>query len=191
MMAMGLAGSAAARGPAANASMVVDLGLTDPFAPTPGAPYNLEAAGRKVFAISDPGFSPRVWVSDGTIAGTRVVAAPCGSGNCGGLGVAELGAAGSSFFFVTEDAAAGQVWMSDGTETGTRSLRLFLPDSRSGWAGSGCFRGKQRSDGASLQRRPGAAGARVWWCGGFGGGPSRRPRRSRYHCLGSDALVPD
>jgi ELWxxDGT repeat protein len=113
---LGLAPVAAAVVPAANGSLVWDLGLSDGSEIWLGAPGGLETVGPRVFAFAG---QHALWTSDGTIPGTRVIDDLCNARGCGEMGI--LGAVGEHFLYVVRTSQAGSLVMAtDGTEGGTR-----------------------------------------------------------------------
>lgn len=87
----------------------------------------LESAGsRAFFAGEDPVHGRELWVSDGTVAGTRIVVDLTTAVH--GSDPSDLLRAGSTVYFVACTPATGcEPWRSDGTETGTRPLMDVRP----------------------------------------------------------------
>jgi ELWxxDGT repeat protein len=87
-----------------------------------------DGRSRVVFNASDPQFGQRVWVSDGTEAGTQPVFTPqltwvtdfTGSGN-------------QAFFIGTDTTAGAELWRTDGTAAGTYLVREIRPGPQPGY----------------------------------------------------------
>ena len=96
-----------------------------PCPPIRGLPDQLTPVGdRLYFAAQSPdAAAPELWTSDGSIEGTRRVAATAGLAV--GDGVAALD--GAVAFFASSEEGGSQVWVADGTAAGTRAL-TDLPD---------------------------------------------------------------
>jgi ELWxxDGT repeat protein len=82
--------------------------------------------GRLFFALDDGHRGEELWTSDGTRAGTRLLAdlrpGP------GSPAIRELTAAQDRIYFVADDGVHGQeLWQSDGTAEGTRMVRDIVP----------------------------------------------------------------
>jgi ELWxxDGT repeat protein len=110
-------------GQAQPASRVADLATTG--SPAAGsAPSQLTPLrdGRIVFAASEPGSGSELWASDGTAAGSALLAdicpGPCDA-NPGILGVLD----GTALFVVATEEHQIRIWRTDGTRSGTVSLR--------------------------------------------------------------------
>lgn len=88
-----------------------------------------ESTSSLLFFSADDGSSGReLWSSDGTTAGTSIVADICPG--LRGSGPSHLIAWGGSVFFQADDCAAGpELWVSDGTEEGTEMLADVRPGS--------------------------------------------------------------
>ncbi|NDC64082.1 MAG: hypothetical protein EBZ59_08900, partial [Planctomycetia bacterium] len=100
--------------------------------PLPRNAFNLTAAGTSLYFCADDGSKGvELWVSDGTRAGTTVVA----DINPGTLGSfpSELTSFGTRLVFSADDGTHGrELWVSDGTRAGTfmvGDLNADLPDS--------------------------------------------------------------
>ncbi|MFW5830169.1 MAG: ELWxxDGT repeat protein, partial [Planctomycetota bacterium] len=79
------------------------------------------------FRASDGSSGEELWVSDGSISGTRMVA-DINPGAAGSQPI-WLTALGDRVFFVADDAMHGrEVWVSDGSAAGTRMVRDINPD---------------------------------------------------------------
>ncbi len=90
-----------------------------------------EAGGRTFFGVSDGIHGTELWATDGTAAGTALVADIC-PGICG-AGPFHFARVGKRLYFTADDGAHGrEVWVSDGTRAGTR----LVADIRPGLAGS-------------------------------------------------------
>ena len=84
------------------------------------------AGGKAFFTYADGPGSPAVWVSDGTAAGTKKVAAPAGAGDA--VSPQLVGAAGGRVLvaadqIVPEVGAVKVLWSTDGTAAGTALLK--------------------------------------------------------------------
>jgi ELWxxDGT repeat protein len=90
--------------------------------------------GVVLFAAEDGRYGRELWRTDGTAAGTALVAdMRPGAGGQGSSNPRHLVTAGSRVFFVADDGAHGsELWVTDGTSAGTRMLRDIFP----GLAGS-------------------------------------------------------
>jgi ELWxxDGT repeat protein len=76
---------------------------------------------------SDDGLRDRLWVSDGTEAGTRLVHCLLGAGS--GSWVSQVRAAGGRAFFVAAHETTGpELWVTDGTAAGTGLVRDLRPE---------------------------------------------------------------
>ncbi|MDO9712745.1 hypothetical protein [Paracraurococcus lichenis] len=91
--------------------------------------------GRALFSAKDAAHGPELWVSDGTAAGTRLVADIYpGSADWAG-GPHDFVALGDGrALFVAYDGAQGkELWASDGTAAGTRLVADINPGGSPGW----------------------------------------------------------
>lgn len=82
-------------------------------------PSSFTIANDVIFFVADDGVNgAELWRSDGTVAGTAMVAdiAPGSRAS----GISTIVAAGSRVFFLTGSAGQQQLWVSDGTSAGTR-----------------------------------------------------------------------
>jgi ELWxxDGT repeat protein len=108
---------------AAPPELVRDL-ATRSVSPQGSVPNSFEAVdNRVVFVASEPGSGAEIWGSDGTEAGTRLLADVC-PGPCGS-GPQLLGRTGTLTFWIASPAGLGepaQLWRSDGTLEGTWPL---------------------------------------------------------------------
>jgi len=113
-----------APGLAQPASLVADL-ATGAGTPVGSAPEQITALGedRIVFVAAEPGSGKELWASDGTAAGTQLLADLC-PGPCGS-GPDILGTwHGAALFLASRgDQGRDQIWRSDGTRGGTMPLR--------------------------------------------------------------------
>lgn len=83
--------------------------------------------GIAFLAASDGIHGTELWRTDGTEAGTRLVADVC-PGSCASL-PRDLAAVGGEIFFVADDGMHGrELWKSDGTAAGTVLVRDLIPD---------------------------------------------------------------
>ena len=97
-----------------------------------GAIRQLTAVGGKLFFAADDGFSgDELWVSDGTLAGTRLVkdinTPAAGSTNSGSVPTDLTAFNGKLYFIATDGAAGRQLWVSDGTSFGTKQVAAVNP----------------------------------------------------------------
>ncbi len=101
-------------------------------------PENLTAVGNTLFfTASDDEHGEELWKSNGTAAGTVMVANIQTGQSSGGYsyGPDNLTAAGDTLFFTADDGTAGQeVWRSDGTTAGTVLVKDVHPGSYSSYA---------------------------------------------------------
>ena len=120
---------------AATATLVKDINPGPTFGTgCCGGPMNV--AGTLFFAANDGRHGDELWRSDGTAAGTRMVA-DTAPGNAG-LAPSDFGAVGATLFFEGFDPTHGfELWKSDGTASGTTLVKDINtnPDSVS-WEGS-------------------------------------------------------
>src|SRR5262245_19489238 len=106
--------------------------LVKDIAAAPGAPYWpyglqwVSLGDLAVFATYDPVHGVELWKSDGTAAGTRLLADIC-PGVCPSQ-PAPLTVVGSTVFFGADDGVHGRaLWKSDGTAEGTILVREISP----------------------------------------------------------------
>lgn len=88
----------------------------------------LQVIGDEVYFHSkaQDAFSRGLYVSDGTIEGTRLVA-DVHLGTCRQLAPGELIPVGDRIFFVGHEEVRGELWVTDGTEEGTQQVRDIFP----------------------------------------------------------------
>ncbi|MBK8980129.1 MAG: hypothetical protein IPM29_29870 [Planctomycetes bacterium] len=109
--------------PAQSPRLVQDVGLGTPATPLGSDPFDWAPDGvRMFFVASDPGAGREVWISDGTPAGTRVVA-DVSPGLLGGS--AELVAFGGGVFFSVGDGLRSGLWATAGTAATTLQVRAL------------------------------------------------------------------
>ncbi len=189
-------------GTADGTRLVADL-WTGMSVPYPGAfpaaassrPGDITALGdgRAVFAAEDGANGRELWVTDGTEAGTRLVADVWeggGSGNPGGVsyllppspprgppygpptgpgGIFALGD-GRALFSATDPARGTELWITDGTAAGTRLVEDINRDAQ-GFAGSNPSHFAALDDGRVVfAADDGANGAEPWITDGTSGG---------------------
>ena len=127
-------------GTAAGTGLVADIcpGACSSIVATQGGNSDqgdLVVADSALFFVADDGVHGReLWRSDGTAAGTVLVAdlAP----GAAGATVMLLGAVGDLALFAFDDGAHGvEPWVSDGTASGTRLLADLNPGPRGSWPG--------------------------------------------------------
>jgi ELWxxDGT repeat protein len=86
----------------------------------------VELGGRALFAADDGIHGVELWATDGTVAGTELVADIC-PGACWSL-PREIVRAGGRVYFSADDGAHGEeLWISDGTALGTRMVADLAP----------------------------------------------------------------
>ncbi|HLO70307.1 MAG TPA: ELWxxDGT repeat protein [Flavipsychrobacter sp.] len=90
-------------------------------------------AGKLLFDAYTPAFGRELWISDGTPAGTKLLA----DINPGGASSSPFRAAGihfnGKFYFDADDGTHGdELWVTDGTSTGTYMLKDIFPGSSNG-----------------------------------------------------------
>ncbi|HEX4965052.1 MAG TPA: ELWxxDGT repeat protein [Thermoanaerobaculia bacterium] len=115
-----------------------------PGAPVPGAPlfgafgvpeFFVVAGGRVFFAGDDGVHGSELWATDGTAAGTGMVADIARGAS--GSSLRSLTAVGRRVFFVADDGIHGsELWTSDGTRAGTRMVADIVPGARSSYPAS-------------------------------------------------------
>jgi ELWxxDGT repeat protein len=104
------------------ASLVMDIGRTggQESHSYPG-PF-LSLGGKALFLAEEPSSGREMWVSDGTAAGTELLADAC-LGPCP-ADLEALGHGGGGVFWIAQDSSSRDLlWWSDGTRVGTRALR--------------------------------------------------------------------
>jgi ELWxxDGT repeat protein len=116
------------------AGLLADLNATGKaaFSPFPTVPASGATVGQTVYFAATNGTSnPALYKSDGTAAGTTVVADLTGDANAPVppyLSPTPVLAVGGKLFFARQDAATGsEPWVSDGTAAGTRRLADLIP----------------------------------------------------------------
>ena len=113
-------------GTSANTVLVKDIATATADLPAGSAPQSLTNANGTLFFVAEDGLHGReLWKSDGTDAGT-VLVADINAGNGSGLysGPGLLTAVNDRVFFLADDGVDGEgLWVSDGTAEGTRRLR--------------------------------------------------------------------
>ncbi|HKI02915.1 MAG TPA: ELWxxDGT repeat protein [Thermoanaerobaculia bacterium] len=103
---------------AQTASLVRDLQPGNNFSSPDSDPHQLLAFRNKVFFVAqEPSSGLEVWVSDGTGAGTDLLADACTAESCQDPEI--LGKSANFVFWVADR----QLWRSDGTRAGTQPLR--------------------------------------------------------------------
>jgi len=126
-----LAGPAGARAPSVGPPRLVGDVERVP-SPSDAFPHQLTRIGDLVYFVArDPARGEALWRTDGTAAGTELVADPCAGGcSVGGLGA--LTAAGDRLFFTVAprgvDSLSREIvdlWVTDGTPGSARRLRRF------------------------------------------------------------------
>jgi ELWxxDGT repeat protein len=80
--------------------------------------------GRVVFSAGEEVHGREIWQSDGTEAGTTMIADIC-PGTCTSV-PRLLRAAGGALYFAADDGSGSQAWRSDGTAAGTVALGAFV-----------------------------------------------------------------
>lgn len=88
--------------------------------------------GMAYFFASDDPHGRELWRSDGTAAGTRLVADIC-PGPCDSHFLEMVSAGGRLFFAATDGVSGHELWTSDGTAAGTALVADICPGSCSGW----------------------------------------------------------
>jgi ELWxxDGT repeat protein len=91
---------------------------------------HLTAVGKTLYFVAEEGKNGRqLWKSDGTAAGTVVVADVYpGRKNAGFPDLPALAAVNSTLYFAGDDGVHGrQLWRTDGTEAGTRMVKVIAP----------------------------------------------------------------
>jgi ELWxxDGT repeat protein len=90
-------------------------------------PHGFAAAGRTVFFPASDGINGlELWGSDGTAAGTRLIADIC-PGSCASF-PRSFAVVGTKLFFVADDGFHGpELWRSDGTAAGTVQVKDLIP----------------------------------------------------------------
>jgi ELWxxDGT repeat protein len=103
------------------ASLVTDLGrrVLEESPSYPGSFFSLR--GKVFFTADGASTSSELWVSDGTAAGTELLADVC-PGVCRS-NPEILGSSGEGIFWIAEALPQRLLWWSDGTRAGTRALR--------------------------------------------------------------------
>jgi len=98
-------------------------------------PGSFAFAGGRVFFAGDDGIHGReLWVSDGTAAGTRMLADIARGAS--GSSVASFAAVGNRVFFAADDGVHGrELWVTNGTAAGTRLVADIVPGARSSYLG--------------------------------------------------------
>jgi ELWxxDGT repeat protein len=97
--------------------------LAEFFASFDSKPEHLTAAGNKLFFITRTSQGQELWVSDGTVAGTRALTDFVPDEALFGT---SLHPAGNRVYFVADDVVHGQeIWVSDGRAQGTRRVTEF------------------------------------------------------------------
>jgi ELWxxDGT repeat protein len=152
----------------------VDSGPPAAGAPAPAAPEQLRtAAAGVVFLTRADGYDPadRLWVTDGTAAGTQGLRAFCERGKCSGPPVMVAGLPGLAFFLAEsygDPPASPRLWRTDGTPGGTFPLTPPLSMYTYGYLPSAVFDGRWLVFGAcnttqqcSLWRTDGSAAGTV------------------------------
>lgn len=134
-------------------------------------PENLTAVGNTLFfTASDDEHGEELWKSNGTAAGTVMVAniqTGQGSGGEYSYGPDNLTAAGDTLFFTADNGTAGQeVWKSDGTAAGTVLVKDIHPGSYSSYAGELTPVG----DTVFFKARDGVHGRELWRTDGTAAG---------------------
>jgi ELWxxDGT repeat protein len=84
------------------------------------------SSGRLYFGVTDTAAGQEPWLSDGTVAGTRLLK-DIEAQTTASASPDELVALGSEIFFVADDGVTGrELWKSDGTSAGTRQVADLL-----------------------------------------------------------------
>lgn len=125
--------SASASAMAQSASLVADIRvLPEPGHAASRASVESLAIDERLYFVLDDGFhGDELWTSDGTSAGTRMVADVC-PGACGSRPT-QLSATSGRLLFVADDAVHGREWwQSDGTVEGTQPIRDVYPGKANG-----------------------------------------------------------
>lgn len=105
--------------------------------PLPGSslPGQFAAVGSGFYFVTENQSAPKLWRSDGTEAGTRLVRT-FGAGRT----VSQPRELNGRLLFLLDDPATGaELWISDGTEAGTQFLRDAWPGTRSAFTDSESF----------------------------------------------------
>lgn len=137
--------------PAGPASLIADLASAPPVSAVPHAEWIWAAGPITFFAGTEPATGTELWRTDGTSAGTSLVADIC-PGPCSSR-PERLGAAGPVALFSADDGSLGrELWRTDGTPEGTFLLKEVNPGA---------------SPGTSFYptgfREDGSYGGRVWF----------------------------
>jgi ELWxxDGT repeat protein len=121
---------------------------------------------RALFGVDDGVHGNELWATDGTAAGTAMVADVC-PGACSSL-PRDMELAGDRVYFAAEDGAHGiELWRSDGTAAGTVMVADLAPGLRSSSPTNLAAFG---SGVAFAARVPGDAGWEPWFSDGTAGG---------------------
>jgi ELWxxDGT repeat protein len=158
-------------GTAAGTQMLLDINATSAFDPTTGAdvpgssdPAGLTVVGNRLFFTADDGVhGPEVWQTDGTAAGTTLVAdiGPAGSYP------EDLTAVNGTLFFSADDGTHGrELWKSNGTAAGT----VLVKDIDPGAAGSGPEQLTALNGKVFFYANDGTHGAQLWESDGTAAG---------------------
>ncbi|MFL6264287.1 MAG: ELWxxDGT repeat protein [Thermoanaerobaculia bacterium] len=113
------------------AFLVKDLNTTRPGDNAPGS--GLTVVGETIFfPVSDGIHGAELWRTDGTEAGSHLVADIC-PGSCSS-GPGNLTAVGGLLFFTADDGLHGrELWKSDGTRAGTAMVKDLVPPGDFSW----------------------------------------------------------
>ncbi|HEV7669088.1 MAG TPA: hypothetical protein VGS22_11220 [Thermoanaerobaculia bacterium] len=102
------------------------VGEDDPFASSLGVSFGASAGGRAFFRLTDEAHGPEPWVSDGTVAGTSLVADLNPAQESSSFPQVLMPAGDRCFFFVRiGDEESYGLWVSDGTAAGTSLVHPF------------------------------------------------------------------
>lgn len=127
------------------------------------SPAFLGVAGNLMFMVGQS--SPQqLWVTDGTVAGTRLVRAF----TSGTTGFAAIG--GRALFLASDGVTGLELWSSDGTAAGTNLLRDIAPGSVAGALSAGFLFQVPGADRALFPARDGTHGAELWVTDGTAAG---------------------
>lgn len=103
-------------------------GIASEFGPNLYLDGYAAVGGTVFFGASDGIHGHELWRSDGTVAGTRLVADVC-PGSCSSI-PRNFAAVGNQVFFEADDGFHGlELWKSDGTAAGTALVRDLIPPS--------------------------------------------------------------
>jgi len=123
---------------------------------------------RLVFPVDDGLHGQEMWVSDGTVAGTRLLRDTC-AGKCSGGGFVPYPFRGRLFYPAYDGAHGSELWATDGTAAGTSMVRDLCPGS----CGSQLLGLISRGDRLLFVGDDGISGKQVWRSDGTAAGTVR------------------